>query len=287
MSLEQQLVNAASQGQTERVQTLLDLGADINCWEGMALRKAANKGDKITTALLLERGAKVDAGRGGAMEAAAKNNDVDMILLLAASGADLDRSPRAREVIGEAIVEAAQSGETASLQNLLRAAKTLLPETQTAALSEAASQGHTKNIALLLEVQKPERRAMQGALAWAARNGHQACVEEILQRGIPPEDMIVALRWAASQNREQIVEMLIAQGANPQAEHHGALRWAVGKCTRIILGHYPQKTLQAMSRDPQLKTGYPELVAKANEEILRRRCHQAERIQAQEPIIEP
>jgi ankyrin repeat protein len=286
MSLEQQLVEAASQGQTERVQTLLDQGADVNAWNGMALCKAANKGHKKTAALLLETGKTGEPARRAAMETAAKHNDMEMIVLLADFATSFEEFPEAKQVIREAIVEAAQSGST-SLQDLLRVTQTLEAQTQSAALNKAAMKGHTKSIGMLLDVQKPEGGAMEGALAWAARNGHQESTQRILQAGMEPKEMTQALRWAASQNRVQIVEMLIAQGANPQAEHHSGLRWASGKCTRIILGHYPQKTLQAMSRDPQLKTGYPELVAKANEEILRRRCHQAERIQAQEPIIEP
>jgi ankyrin repeat protein len=80
--LNDQLLKAASEGDTEKVANLLDQGADIHTHDDYALGLAARAGHIKTVRLLLERGADVHGDEGYALRWAAEKVHPDVVALL-------------------------------------------------------------------------------------------------------------------------------------------------------------------------------------------------------------
>ena len=87
--LNNNLIEAASEGNAETVNLLLDRGADINAGDDRALTKAARKGQTEVVILLLDRGADIHADDDMALRVAANNGHTETVNLLLNRGADI------------------------------------------------------------------------------------------------------------------------------------------------------------------------------------------------------
>ena len=86
------LQNAASEGHTDTVRLLLENGADIHAYDDLALRYAASSGHIDTVKVLLENGANIHAIDDWALRFAASNGHKDTVRLLLESGANAEVS---------------------------------------------------------------------------------------------------------------------------------------------------------------------------------------------------
>lgn len=183
------LLNAAYMGNTEAVQTLLDLGAtpDAADNEGFnALHSAAEQGYVKVVELLLAKGAKPDVPNGTgrtAMDCAAIGGHHEIVTRLLDAGA---------------VVEG-------------------LPEAVTTPVSTAARQGHPKTLAILLE---------RGGKAGSSSKTDGAT--PLIRAAAGPEFSNSALKAPGSQasptgtagDYTQCVRLLLDHGANTKAAMH-------------------------------------------------------------------
>src|SRR5208283_4641504 len=120
-SLNDQLIQAAQNGDTATVQQLLYRGANIEAkfLGNTALIWAAEMGKSDVVRLLLEKGANIEAKDGAGSTAliwAASKGETEIVKLLLAKGADIEAKDNGG---GTALIEAAQWGKTEAVRLLL------------------------------------------------------------------------------------------------------------------------------------------------------------------------
>jgi ankyrin repeat protein len=94
MNLNEQLIEAATKGNTQEVKSLLEQGADIHAedfygYKDAAIRLAASHGHTETAKLLLENGADIHADNDYALRGAAVYGHTETAKLLLENGADI------------------------------------------------------------------------------------------------------------------------------------------------------------------------------------------------------
>ena len=188
------LIEAASSGNTEKVQTLLAQGANVNAKDyngGTALMAAAFSGHTDTVQFLLAKGADIEAKEingATALMFAALEGHTDTVKALLAKGADVnDKEKRGATVL----MWASGKGRSDTVQVLL-------------------AKGADVNAKLNDE---------QTALMYAARYGHIDIVQALLAHGADVNAKTklgdTALMQAKKEGHEEIVRMLKEAGAEP------------------------------------------------------------------------
>jgi beta-lactamase regulating signal transducer with metallopeptidase domain len=200
------LFMAASRGQSERVDALLEDGADPNVrfsGDGTALIAAARDGDARSVALLLEAGADPDlgsSGDGNPMIAAASRGDIQTVDLLLEAGADIDRGESGD---GNALIAASLKGRDAVVRHLLDrgADPNGYVQGDETPLINAAQKGDIAIAEMLVEAgadvsltvyahDRDGREIYRSPLSEARRNRHGAMVSWLEARGaqhLPPQ----------------------------------------------------------------------------------------------------
>jgi ankyrin repeat protein len=210
-----ELLAVVRNGQSERLQTLINSGADPNTQtedEVAILTEAASRGHTGTIQVLLDAGADIHArdpmGRTALMEAAGEGHSGTVKLLLD-RGADVDA--RQHSSIPRSIFRAMGTG-----LRFLGGVERSDPSSRSTPLMMAASKGHQKTVQVLLDrgakVRTKDRQG-QTALMMAAAAGHSQTVMILLQSGANADakdkEGRTALMMAASSGHTQIVELLL------------------------------------------------------------------------------
>ncbi|MEA1941515.1 MAG: M56 family metallopeptidase [Pseudomonadota bacterium] len=200
------LFMAAARGQSERVDALLEDGADPNVrfsGDGTALIAAARDGDARSVALLLEAGADPDlgsSGDGNPLIAAAGRGDIQTVDLLLEAGADIDRGESGD---GNALIAASLKGRAAVVRHLLDrgADPNGYVQGDETPLINAAQKGDIGIADMLVEAgadvsltvfahDRNGRDIYRSPLSEARRNRHSAMVSWLEARGaqhLPPQ----------------------------------------------------------------------------------------------------
>ena len=186
------LLDAAAEGNIEIVRFILRKGADINTKNnigGTALMLAAENGNTEIVNLLLDKGADInskDKDGWGALIFAAQNGHTEIITLLLDKGVDIN----------------------------------LKTNIGTTTLMFAAKNGHTETVTLLLDKGSDIHAKFKNgatALMAAARKGHTETVQLLIDKGANINAKMVngksALTVAIEKSKTEIVMLLIRNGA--------------------------------------------------------------------------
>ena len=115
------LADAAEAGDVRAVVSALSMGADVNCWGGIALKKAAENGHTDVVNLLIRAGADVQTHGDYILVLAARAGHLGAVQALLAAGAHADA------LDNYALQEAQAGGHTAVAEALLAAAPAPAP----------------------------------------------------------------------------------------------------------------------------------------------------------------
>lgn len=274
------LVNAALWGDARIVRALLDRGANPNAAGPVGTTALiAGAGDLEKARLLIAAGADVNAqsklGRTPLLVAASVSGGAPIVKLLLDKGAkadvrdNLDGPPVLFTGGGQGtpLVEAARSGDLATVQMLLAAG--LDPNTPASrnitALSEAVLYGRRELVRELLarraSVQSTVTRYEYPLLAMAAIGGDVAIARMLIQAGAAVNRAdtqgVTPLMWAAASDapRVELVRTLLAAGADAKARNKAgesardwALRRGETKVSRMLAeAGAPRSTASAAS----------------------------------------
>ena len=180
--LDEDLIDAAKNGDIKSVTELLDRSANIHAWRDRTLRKATKNGHTEVVKLLLDCKANIHADHDAPLRWAAKNGHTDTVRLL------LDRGANIHALDDHA-------------------------------LRWAAEYGHTDTARLLLDhnadLHARDWSGSDASLKWAAENGHTEVVRLLVDRGADihaeckmSERKDAPLIFAAGCGRNRIAAML-------------------------------------------------------------------------------
>ena len=253
------LYMASKNGHLPVVEVLVTAGANVHAGDDYALCAASYYGHLSVVEFLVQAGANVHAD--DALLYASQNGHLPVVKFLVKAGADVHAQG------DEAIRLASSSGHLPVVDFLVKAAQaaaSVLPSPDPQALMQAATDGDSKTVALLLkagtDVHAADDQALRNAsfyghlsvvevlvtaganvhadndyaLRFASRNGHLSVVKVLVKAGAnvhAADDE--ALRYASSSGHLAVVEFLVTAGANVHAADDEALRWASEK------GHLP------------------------------------------------
>ncbi|HBR70983.1 TPA: hypothetical protein DIC20_02615 [Candidatus Dependentiae bacterium] len=210
--LDEDLIDAAKNGDIKSVTELLDRSANIHAWRDRTLRKATKNGHTEVVKLLLDCKANIHADHDAPLRWAAKNGHTDTVRLLLDRGANI----HARD--DHALRLAALYGHTDTARLLLdRGAN--IHALDDHALRWAAEYGHTDTARLLLDhnadLHARDWSGSDASLKWAAENGHTEVVRLLVDRGADihaeckmSERKDAPLIFAAGCGRNRIAAML-------------------------------------------------------------------------------
>ena len=260
----EEFANAVEFGNLEKVQLLLDRGADlhrrIRSW-GTPLLLAAFNGHTEIVKLLLARGADPNAltnRNETPILRAADQGHTEIVACLLEAGA----RPDIATTYGPTPIScAARNRHRETLDLLLRAGASM-------SLIEATQACHVEMVRKLLtegaDVNQPNERG-DTALMWAAAREHLEIVDLLLEHGANinagGETGSSALLWAAPHCNVEVVRRLLDAGADINLlDNHGmsALGWALAReCLeemQFLLDH---------GADPNAKLGHESLITVA------------------------
>jgi ankyrin repeat protein len=143
----------------------------------------------------------------------------------------------------------------------------------------AAKNGHEAAVQLLLErgadiAAKDQREAT--VLHWAAGCGHEAVVRLLLEKGasVTAKDQRdqTALHWAAGYGHEAVVRQLLEKGANVTAKDQSdqtALHWAAGYGHEAVVRLLLEKAANVTAKDQFGETALHLAASKGHEAVVR------------------
>ncbi|KAJ6554334.1 ankyrin repeat-containing domain protein [Mycena capillaripes] len=219
------LQQAASQGATDMVQTLLQNGVDLQENGSIALQEASAYGYNEIISLLMDHNVDVnERGRDGtALQIAAFFGHVKSVRILVDGGAQID-SEGGR--YGTALCAASKHGYERVVRLLIGRGADINAKGEDA-LRLASENGHTEIVKLLIEGGADINAKGEDALRLASENGHTEIVKLLIEGGADinakGED---ALRLASENGHTEIVKLLIEGGADINAKGEDALRLA-------------------------------------------------------------
>jgi len=220
------LPRMARTGNYERVEILLEMGADAHFNEEEALRASIEYGYPGIAQQLIDHGADINIKEGYLLRLAIRKDQTHAANFLIKSGIDI----RANNDMALRI--AAYKGCYSLVRVLLE--KGADPRTSGGeALFWAAGEGNTKMMRLLIKHGATVNARDGSALRWASENGQRKAVKLLLDHGANPTVRDNApLILAAGDGNLNIVKMLLKKGADYRARNRRAEREA------RINGHY-------------------------------------------------
>ncbi|GEM_PF-2602284 len=248
-SKETWLVDGAADGDMYQMKRAIYFGANINSWAGgEALIDAARNGHKDAVVFLLDNGVKPDVNGYFALYEAAHYGHIDVVQEFLDRGVDIN-APTTLGGHFSMLAAAAGGKQTETVKWLLSKGIDVTIDGGHA-LEMAASHGDTEMTKALLDAAvSPGAKAVvlgtgQGALVNAAGNGHTETVALLLERGADIHGQNdEAIRRAAANNRHETVTFLADLGGSQRALHEGKLISAARKGDLsgmdAILAQYP------------------------------------------------
>jgi len=219
---EKSFLRAASTSDEVAVRTFIDAGMNPNVPEpttgGSALISAATRGDLEMVNALLQGGADVnqkDEKRFTALLRALQNDREEIANILVARP-ELDVNAQG-EGGANALISFVARQRVPAVQDLLnRGANVNLPDSEgDTALNIAVQRGNVELVNLLLSKgADPNIKNKLGGtpLMWAGVFGHKEIAQILLDKGADPRakdvDGMTAAAWAAKNNRQEMVEFL-------------------------------------------------------------------------------
>jgi len=242
------LIEAASKGDSEVVEALLDSGADINARDEQnqtALHQAANRGHTAVVKFLLERGADVNAKNlfgQTPLLAPVSRGSLDTVRALLSAGADVDARSG---LTGQTPLLIVSSGPTKVVEALLEEGADVNAKGKfyhETALMLAAISGNKATVKSLLEKGADVKAASTNgrtAMLMAESLGHAEVVKLLQDYGAPRETSIALLPLEAYLPRYLVVNAkkrqrlssqaalaLLSRGAEVKADEETALLFA-------------------------------------------------------------
>jgi ankyrin repeat protein len=265
--LNNQLLNAAEDGDIDTINTLLEQGANIEAKDNnglTALMLAAQEGYTDTINALLERGANINEHNDGktVLMFAAENGHTHIVETLLQQGADTE-IPDNEENEGywdywfwTALMFAADKGHTDTVKALLNAKANIEAKSPNdwTPLMLAASHGHTDTVDLLLQHGADIEATNcfdENALTTAAENGHTHTVDFLLTKKANIEAITdkntTALMLATERGYITTVKALLKHGANIEAKNNqneNAFDIAINKKNKSLICIFSEYTKQ-------------------------------------------
>jgi ankyrin repeat protein len=219
---EKSFLRAAGTSDEVAVRTFIDAGMNPNVPEpttgGSALISAATRGDLEMVNALLQGGAdvnQVDEKRFTALLRALQNNHEEISNILVARP-ELDVNAQGEGGANALISFVARQREPAVQDLLDRGANVNLPDSDgDTALNIAVQRGNVRIVELLLSKgADPNIKNKLGGtpLMWAGVFGRKEIAQLLLDKGADPRakdvDGVTAAAWAAKNNRQEMVEFL-------------------------------------------------------------------------------
>jgi ankyrin repeat protein len=251
--LSDELRLASSEGNTERVRTLIAAGHDVNARDRRhgttALKAAAGRGRAETVRALLAAGADVRASKAGstALDVAVEGGHAEVVRILLEAGAPggeqslvvaaYRRHAAVLEVLlaegisvrGEpgtaALAAAAQGNDVAIVRRLLEAgADPARPSEHQSALDAAAAKGNADMIRLLLaKGARPSRETLDAAVQSGNREAVRLLDEPLRRGGGPAKPGPAALVRAAIDGNVAGIDLALESGVDVNAtDRHGS-----------------------------------------------------------------
>ncbi|MDF1539773.1 MAG: ankyrin repeat domain-containing protein [Candidatus Thorarchaeota archaeon] len=265
--IDQQLINAASDGDLESVKKAVEDGADVNAqdefFKDTALHKAASAGHESVVEYLIENGSDMLFMNGvdfTPLHLAARDGQISVVRLILEK---IDTIPE--RILNDAIHVASMSVSGSDLIVRLLddfRTKQVKPSTSslesgTASLLESSENGDLEGAVAAIEsganVNATDGRGMT-PLLWASLRGHLEIVEYLLDHGADIKKTNTAewtaLMEASLEGHAEIVKLLIERGANVNARTFvsgTALMFSSGnghlEVVKILLDNGADKTI--------------------------------------------